>query len=78
MTLYSVEVERQQRVYVYVDADTEEEAEEAAVELVDFYDFEDSVDTWAREIKSVPVFREVWVGGPDGNWVDGKVYNENA
>lgn len=72
MTLYAVELERQHRATVYVEADNVDDAKEAASELVTSDDFEEILDTFVDSASPVDTSRgnRYWTGGPNGEWVN--------
>lgn len=70
MTMYRVTIERSSSAEMWVEADTKDEAIEAAGELADssFFDFPED-DIWATEGEK-PEGEFHWTGGPNGDWSD--------
>lgn len=69
MTMYAVDVRREERATVFIEADSLEEAEEAAPEVVD------SREWWSDEDYEVEGFeafprpgQRYWTGGVMGDW----------
>lgn len=68
--IYRVELERRERATVWVEADTEREAGEAAEEIVgphDWYDFADD-EVERADPEQPPSGTRYWTGGEDGEW----------
>lgn len=82
MNFYEVEVEEIVRRTVFVEAEDENEAEEAAEELASGYDKNeyDTFDIYSSvrliDAHRIPNQTSVWVGGPEGEWVASEEVNK--
>lgn len=73
MPFYAVNLERQQSATVYVEADSMDEAMEAAEALVEDRDWDDvwsHPDIDVNELSGEPAGARYWSGGEGGDWVD--------
>jgi hypothetical protein len=67
--LWKVEVTRTQSAYVYVLADSANEAQADAIEVVEDQDFFGMTDDDTDAINVIASQgQRVWSGGPDGQW----------
>lgn len=70
MTLYRVDVEERRNWTLYIEADDEDEAEEAAMELTAGFDSDFEEEAYAtRATGPIKDREEVWVGGEDGQFI---------
>lgn len=73
MPIYEVEVTEERRVVIFVEADSEREAEDAAADLTsvlpsDHWDVDDSYDSAVVYLDRIPKGSRIWVGGAKGDW----------
>lgn len=68
MTIYEVIIVQELEGRVLVEADSKEEAEEAAMELDVSVDYELDCNTTITEIETP--YQKYWSGGESGDWVD--------
>jgi hypothetical protein len=70
MPLFRVDIEKTLTDMIYVEAETAQDAERDAKELVHDLDFEDSeTKVWALPFKDDGKYNiQYWTGGLDGTW----------
>lgn len=75
MTLYRVDVTEHRTWIIYVEADSQAEAESEAEELAASFDADDyQTDSYAYAHTPNDESAEVWVGGEDGEWISHAEY----